>query len=267
MLDPDPPRFRLEDHRAGVRERYAPLAGDPSSRYHYHIGRHLAERLGYPKEELDVVPQEATSRFCGMGRPLADGQLEPGSTILDVGCGSGTDTFVAARRSGSTGRVVGVDMVPEMVDLASVAAARAGIDNVDFIAGLAEELPLGDQSVDVVITNGVLHLCPDKQLVLSELRRVLRPGGSVFGADTLIERIPPRSTRDLIFRWTKCVVGAFTPDTLRAALKVAGFDEIQLRSPIDVFDGARGEANADHYGANGWTFSARRPEAEFVLIK
>ncbi len=137
--------------------------------------------------EVGALPGSVTESFCGVGNPLGLGDVLPGQTVLDLGCGPGMDSLLAARRVGPAGKVVGVDLCPEMIDKARRNAALLGLANVTFVQGQIEKLPLPDASVDVVISNGVFNLCPDKPAVLAEVARVIRPGGRLRMADILLE--------------------------------------------------------------------------------
>jgi SAM-dependent methyltransferase len=172
---------------ATVRDRFAALARDPAAERRFPVGPDSAKRLDYPAGEIDALPPAATESFAGVGNPFALGDPRPGQTVLDVGCGAGLDSILAARRVGPAGRVVGVDLVEEMVAKARRNAAAAGCGNAEFRAGRADALPVPDGSADVVITNGVFNLCADKPAVAAELFRVLRPGGRLHMADILVE--------------------------------------------------------------------------------
>lgn len=177
----------LED---AVRNRFAALARNPADEKPFPVGPGSAKRLGYAAEEIDALPKAATESFGGVGNPFSLGELRPGLTILDLGCGAGMDSLLAARKvgpTGPTGQVIGVDMVEEMVAKARRNAEAAGLANAEFRAGTAEALPIPAESVDVVITNGVFNLCVDKPRVVAELFRVLRPGGRLQMADILLE--------------------------------------------------------------------------------
>jgi arsenite methyltransferase len=188
--------------REQVRDTYREVAADPSRRFHFHTGRDLARRLGYPDDEVAALPDRAVESFAGVADPCALRPLRPGDRVVDVGCGAGFDSFLAGRRVGPEGRVVGVDMTPEMVDKATGTAAELDLAQVEFRLGLAEELPVDDGWADVVISNGVLNLCADKGAVLSEIRRVLRPGGWLQFADIANDRpVPEGALRDIDL-WT-----------------------------------------------------------------
>jgi SAM-dependent methyltransferase len=178
--------------RAQVRRRFAAVATDPASEQKFEIGRDSALKLGYDAALLDALPTAAVKAFAGVGHPLSLGSLAAGMTVLDIGCGAGLDVIIAAEQVGLRGKVVGIDMTDEMVATAHEACATRGLKNVEFMTGLAERLGLHDESVDVVISNGVINLCPDKGRVLGEVYRVLKAGGRLQAADmSLVEGVNP----------------------------------------------------------------------------
>ena len=181
-----------ETIRAQVRQRFATLANDPTSEQRFEIGRSSALKLGYESAVLDTLPIEAVERFAGVGNPLSLGQPLEGMTVLDLGSGAGMDTMIAAQAVGPTGKVIGIDMTDEMIERARQAADVCGLANVEIKKGMAHCLDVGDESVDVVISNGVINLCPDKEQVLAELHRVLKPGGRLQVADmSLVDGVNP----------------------------------------------------------------------------
>jgi SAM-dependent methyltransferase len=173
--------------KATVEERFIKVALDPAAERKFLVGPESAKRLGYYAAVIDALPPQATESFAGVGNPLAFGELRVCEVVLDLGCGAGMDSILAARRVGPTGRVIGVDMTGPMVEKARLNALAAGVENAEFQRGEAERLPVGDGSVDVVISNGVFDLCPDKPGVLAEVFRVLRPGGRLQMADILLD--------------------------------------------------------------------------------
>jgi arsenite methyltransferase len=184
-----------------IKKTYAAVSQEPEKDFIFPTGRPWAEDLEYP-EELSSVPDTAVESFAGVANPFSLGRLEPGEKVLDVGCGAGTDTLVAAQMVGSDGRVTGVDMTPEMLSRARAAAAEMGAGNVDFVEGDVEKLPFAAGSFDVVISNGVIDLIPDKNAVFSEIFRVLRPGGRLQIADVTIQRPVSEEGRHDIDLWT-----------------------------------------------------------------
>ena len=188
--------------RGEVREKYRAVALKPDATYHFHTGRPLADRLGYEPDAVDALPDRAVESFAGVGNPFALRRLEPGERVVDVGSGAGFDSFIAAGQVGPSGRVVGVDMTIEMLEKSRATAQLLGYDHIEFREGLAEALPIEDEWADVVISNGVINLCADKQAVFADIRRVLRPGGVLQFADIANGRpVPPEALRDIDL-WT-----------------------------------------------------------------
>jgi len=174
--------------RAAIQEEYALVATEPERGFHFHTGRPLARLLGYEDAWLDGIPEASVASLAGTGNPFAMGLPQPGERVVDVGCGAGLDSLIAARMVGSRGSVVGIDMTPQMLDRARRSAGEAGLDNVEFREGVAEALPVPDAWADVVVSNGVLNLFPDKLAGLGEMARVLKPGGRLQIGDILVER-------------------------------------------------------------------------------
>jgi SAM-dependent methyltransferase len=188
--------------RRAIQHEYEEVATCPAKGFHFHTGRVLAERLGYPAEWVDPLPDAAIESFAGVGNPFFWGELEPGAIVLDLGSGAGFDAFIAAQQVGPAGAVIGIDMTPAMLDKARANAVALGMDNVEFREGYLEELPVDDETVDVIISNGVLNLCPDKDAVMREAYRVLKPGGRLQISDIIVEREVPDSARADIELWT-----------------------------------------------------------------
>jgi arsenite methyltransferase len=192
----------LDELRKEVREKYREVAQDPAAEYHFHTGRAHALRLGYPTTPLDQLPEEACEAFAGVGNPFFWGGPKPGERVIDLGSGAGMDTFLAALSVGPTGQVIGVDMTPQMLDRSRALAERLGLANIEFREGFIEDLPVEDGWADLVISNGVINLCPDKHGVYRQIFRVLRPGGRMTVADICLERpVPEEALRDIDL-WT-----------------------------------------------------------------
>jgi SAM-dependent methyltransferase len=188
--------------RAQVRDKYRDVADDPHGTHHFHTGRPLATRLGYDQAVVDALPDRAVESFAGVGNPFSLRRLEPGERVVDVGSGAGFDSFIAATQVGPTGGVIGIDMTPEMLSKSRATAGQLGFDHVEFREGLAEAMPVEDGWADVVISNGVINLCADKQAVFAEIRRVVRPGGVLQFADIANGRpVPIEAMRDVDL-WT-----------------------------------------------------------------
>jgi SAM-dependent methyltransferase len=187
--------------KSEIKNTYACVSAEPETDFIFPTGRAWAEDLGYPPE-LAAVPEGAAESFAGVANPWELGRLEPGERVLDLGCGSATDTLVAAEMVGPEGRVTGIDMTPEMLAKARAAVAEAAVENVDIIEGEAERLPFPDRSFDAVISNGVIDLIPDKDAVFGEIFRVLVPGGRMQVADVTIQAPVSEEGRRKIDLWT-----------------------------------------------------------------
>lgn len=192
----------LESLRAAIQEEYKLVALEPQRGFHFHTGRPLAHLLGYPDEWLVDLPESCIESFAGTGNPFSLGALNSGEKIVDIGSGAGFDSLIAARMVSPAGQVVGIDMTPAMIEKAKSAADEAGISNVEFRHGYAETLPIQDGWADVVISNGVLNLVPDKPTALQEMARVLKPGGRLQIGDILVQKAVPESAKRKIDLWT-----------------------------------------------------------------
>jgi len=197
-----PANVDREQLRGAIQGKYTDVAQAPEQGFHFHTGRPLAAMLGYPISEVDALPATTVDSFAGTGNPFSMGALQPGETVLDIGCGAGFDTLIAARQVGPTGRVISVDMTEAMFARAGEGARALNLDNVDLRQGFAETLPLEDASVDVVISNGVINLTPDKAAVMVEVHRVLKPGGRIQIADIVVHQEVPQDARDDIELWS-----------------------------------------------------------------
>jgi arsenite methyltransferase len=194
--------FDVDVLRTAIQEEYAEVAACPMKGFHFHTGRFLADRLGYPAERVDGLPDPVVESFAGVGNPFSWGDLRPNETVVDLGCGAGFDTLLAAQMVGAEGRVIGVDMTPAMLNKARGNAEMLGLSNVDLREGFLEELPVADATADVVISNGVINLCPDKATVLAEAFRVLKPGGRLQIADIIVAKAVPEGAKEDIALWT-----------------------------------------------------------------
>jgi arsenite methyltransferase len=188
--------------RHEVKAKYREVAEDPTADFHFHTGRAHARRLGYPLSPLDQLPEAACEAFAGVANPFHWDHPQPGEHVVDLGSGAGMDTFLAALWVGPTGRVIGVDMTPEMLTRSRRLADQLDLESVEFRESVIEELPVEDGWADVVISNGVINLCPDKVGVYREIHRVLRPGGRMRIADICVQRpVPEGALRDIDL-WT-----------------------------------------------------------------
>lgn len=250
--------LNIEELRDSIRQEYAAVAKEPERGFHFHTGRKLAAILGYPDEWIDALPAGAAESMAGTGNPFSLGEIRPGETVVDAGSGAGADSLIAARLVGPTGRVVGVDMTPEMLAKAWRNAAEAGLTNVEFREGYLEALPVPDNWADVVISNGVLNLLPDKDAALREMYRVLKPGGRLQIADILLQRPVPDDAKSDVTLWTGCIAGGLLQAQLEQKVKAAGFKDIEVVWGADVFSGAPQHSDATEFGTLGVTVRARK---------
>jgi SAM-dependent methyltransferase len=188
--------------RDAIRDTYTDVSTAQDQEFIFPTGRAWARELGYPEPELSRVPEATVASFAGVANHWLLGRVEAGATVLDLGCGAGTDLLIAAQMTGPEGRAIGVDMTPAMLDRARASAAELGLPNVELHESLIESLPIEDASVDVVISNGVVDLVPDKDAVFDEIDRVLRPGGRLQIADVVIHHEVSEDARDRIDLWT-----------------------------------------------------------------
>jgi len=223
---------------AAVRDRYASAAraaSDSSSGGPSGTASGLFGQTLYETSETEDLPDDALTASLGCGNPTMLADLGPGDVVLDLGSGGGIDVLLSARRVGPTGKAYGLDMTPEMLDLARKNQIEAGVTNVEFLQGTIEDIPLPDATVDVVISNCVVNLSPDKDAVVREAFRVLKPGGRLAISDIVLRRPLSDGTRGLIGLWTGCVAGALVDEVYEAKLRSAGFDDVSIE-PTRVYE-------------------------------
>jgi ubiquinone/menaquinone biosynthesis C-methylase UbiE len=216
------PNVDRSDLEQRVKGMYRQVAENPRGEFHFEMGRALAERLGYPAADLDRIPAESVDSFAGVGHFFPLAQLVPGEVVLDLGSGSGMDTFIAALKVGATGRIIGIDMTDEQRTKAERLRNRDGFLNVEYRKGYIEELPIGGGMVDCAISNGVINLAPDKSRVFREVARVLRPGGRLAIADIVTDVPLPESVTCNATLWAACIGGALQKDAYREAIEQSG---------------------------------------------
>jgi arsenite methyltransferase len=243
-----------------VKRMYQEVALEPEHEFHFETGRALAERLGYPTDDLDAIPAAAIESFAGVGYFLDLAAIAAGEAVLDLGSGSGTDSFVAARATGTEGRVVGVDMTEAQLTKGRHLADENGFGQVEFRAGYIERPPVDDGSIDCVISNGVINLSPDKPAVFAAAARALRPGGRLALADIVSEKQLPEGVTCDAALWAACIGGAMQRDGYRQAIEAAGF-EIESWRENDAyrFVSERAASATRKYGVTSISLLARRP--------
>jgi len=236
--------FDTERLRAQVLATYDRVAREPEGDFHFHRGPEYAARyLNYDRRELAQIPARATARFAGVGNPHRIGLILPGEIVLDHACGAGMDLLLAAMRVGPRGRAIGVDMTPAMRKSAAIAAREAGLSGiVDIRAGVYEELPVADASVDVVISNGVVNLAPDKTRVFCEIQRVLKPGGRLYLADVVVARELKMEVRTNPDLWAACIGGALPEPELFEIAAAVGLRDGRITERFDCFRNTSAEA-------------------------
>ncbi len=223
MNDTATATVNLEDLRSKVKAMYTEVAESPEGNFHFEMGRVLAERLGYPASELDHIPVESMESFAGVGFHLDLARIQSGDSVLDLGSGSGMDSFLAAIRTGTAGKVVGIDMTDSQLKKAQALQARHGFPQVSFRKSYLEELSVEDDSYDAAISNGVINLCPDKASVFKECHRVLKIGGRLAISDIVTEvQLPPNVVCNASL-WAACIGGAMQMENYLQAITEAGF--------------------------------------------
>lgn len=246
---------------ARLQETYERVARNPYGRYDFHRGPYYARRyLGYEGADLDALPAVALDRFTGVGNPFAVAEIRPGETVLDLGCGSGTDLLIAARRTGARGRVIGVHTSPSMRRCATMAARAAGLaERVEVREGRCEALPVEDASADVVIANGVMSFATDRPTAFREIHRVLKSGGRLYLAELVLDRRAALDGRGAADLWAACIAGAMVEEELPELAARVGLRGGKL---VGCYDCLRGTPATDRMPerlkVHGVTFTAVR---------
>ena len=252
-------RLDTTDLEARVKDMYREVAEEPQRDFHFEIGRPLAERLGYPPADLDRIPAAAIDSFAGVGFYFDLAAIRDGETVLDLGSGSGTDSFIASLHAGPGGRVIGVNMTDAQLDKASTLAREAGTAGIEFRKGYIESPPVEPGSVDCVISNGVINLSADKPAVFAQAVRALRPGGRLALADIVTAvQLPEGITCDAAL-WAACIGGAMQRDRYREAIEAAGFEVLELRENVGYrFISDRASNASDKYGVTSISLLAEK---------
>jgi ubiquinone/menaquinone biosynthesis C-methylase UbiE len=254
-------RVDVDELRDKVKVMYRAVADEPDGTFHFEMGRQLAERLGYPSDALDRIPAEAIESFAGVGYHLGLAAIAPGDRVVDLGSGSGMDAFLAASQAGDSGEVVGVDMTDEQLAKARRLAERDTFPSVRFAKGYIEEAPVPDGSADVVISNGVINLCVDKDAVFREIARILRRGGRMAISDIVTERPLTEAIVCDVNLWASCIGGAMQENDYTRAIKEAGLHVTTVQeNPQYLFlsDSAQGATTT--FGVKSVSILATKPE-------
>jgi ubiquinone/menaquinone biosynthesis C-methylase UbiE len=226
----------------------------------------ISKTVGYSDDEINSVPDGANLGL-GCGNPIAHASLKEGEVVLDLGSGGGFDAFLAARRVGATGKVIGVDMTSDMIERARRNAAKGGYANVEFRLGEIEHLPVDDNSVDVIISNCVINLSPDKEKVFKEALRALKPGGRLMVSDLVLERALPQKIRKSVEAYVGCLAGALLVDDYLAAIKAAGFADVEIQHKASYpLDAMANDAAAQIVSKNGSVTNKDIEELEGVVV-
>ena len=240
-----------------VQRMYEEVALEPDRDFHFETGRPLAERLGYDPGDLDQIPAAAIDSFAGVGYFLDLAALQPGETVLDLGSGSGMDSFLAANQVGPGGKVIGVDMTDAQLSKARRLAADAGFAQTDFREGYIETPPVDEGSVDCVISNGVINLSPDKPAVFAAIAKALRSGGRLALSDIVTEHQLPEGVTCDASLWAACIGGAMQRDGYRAAIEAAGLSVVEWRTNTEYrFVSERADNATQKYGVTSISLKA-----------
>jgi SAM-dependent methyltransferase len=244
---------------AKVKEMYRLVATEPGGKYHFELGRQLAEHLGYPPDVLDRIPPEAIESFAGVGFFFDLAALREGENVIDLGSGSGMDVFFAASVVGERGHVVGVDFTAAQLAKARGLARAGGFSQVEFVDARIEALPVEDATFDCVISNGVINLAPDKSAVFAEVARCLRPGGRLALADILSEKQLTEAIVCDADLWASCIGGASQEDTFQEAIASAGLILDEIRENPYEFISQQAVNASRKYGVKSVSVLARKP--------
>jgi SAM-dependent methyltransferase len=244
---------------ARVKSMYRDVAEEPGHEFHFETGRELAKRLGYPPDDLDQIPADAIESFAGVGYFFDLIDLQPDETVLDLGSGSGTDALIAALRVGERGSVIGIDMTDAQLSKATRLSREAGFGYVEFRKGYIEHPPVEDSAVDLVISNGVINLSPDKPQVFAAAARALRSSGRLAIADIVAETELPETVTCDASLWAACIGGAMQRDSYREAIESAGFELETIRENAGYrFVTERARNATDKYGVKSVSLVARK---------
>ncbi len=232
---------------------YDEVAACPNKEFHFPTGRDSCLHLGYPEEELNALPPEAVEPFAGVGYPFLADVIRPGDTVVDIGSGSGVDALVAAQKTGPGGEVVGIDITPAMIQKAREIIRQAAVDHVRVTEGRADDIPLDNGCADVVTSNGVINLVPDKKRAFEEIHRILTPGGRIQISDIVLSKPVSEKSKSNAQLWAECIVGAEPVEVYLDLVRSAGFENVSIIDRLDYFARSSNEDTrnaADNLGAH-----------------
>ena len=221
-----------DDIKEAVKEKYSRVAKDPCATFNFPVGKTFALNVGYPEDILDKLPQSMYESFTGANNPLAFVELKQGDSILDLGCGAGLDLYFYAKALGENGKVYGLDISEDMVNKAKLNMNSSGIKNVEVACGQSDKLPFQSNFFDVVASNGIYNLSPDKEAVMKEVFRVLKPGGRTVFCEVVLKDKLPENVRKNIDDWFRCIGGALPEKEFIALMEGVGFRNIQVISEV-----------------------------------
>lgn len=246
-----------------VQHMYTRVSVDPASGFHFPVGRQAAIQVGYPQKIVRPIPQDALASFAGVAYHFQNNLIRDGQTVLDIGSGSGTDLIIAALQVGKNGRVVGIDLTPSMLHKANRMLEQAGINYATLVEGSGAALPFLDETFDIVISNGVINLIPDKTAVFQNIFRVLKPGGYLSIADIVLQKEVSENSRDNPKLWAECIVGALPRDAYLSLIQKAGFRDVSTTDELDYFNLSSIASTRDvahSFGAHAVVIKAQKPE-------
>ena len=257
-------KFSRENIFDAVKQMYTDVALKPEMGFHFPTGRPACEFLGYPKHQLDAVPATALESFAGVGFPFRCNAIKAGDVVLDIGAGAGTDVLISSLLTGDKGKVFGLDMTDAMHSKLRKNIKKMGVENVEPLLGNAEAIPLDDVTIDVITSNGVLNLVPDKQIAFAELFRVMKPGGKLQISDIIIQRCEEElvEAKNNPKLWAECIVGALYEDYYTRWLGEAGFENIDVIIHQDYFANSNNASTrevAQHFNAESITIKGNKP--------
>ena len=244
-----------------VQRMYEEVALCPTKEFHFPTGRSACLYVGYPETELDAIPASAVESFAGVGYPFLADVIRPGHTVVDIGSGSGVDVLIAGLKTGSSGAVYGIDMTPAMIDKAEVNIRKAGMGYVHILKGSAVDVPLDDATADVVTSNGVINLVPDKERAFGEIYRILRPGGRIQISDIVLSKPVSETSKANPQLWAECIVGAEPEGVYVDLVRAAGFENVAVVDRLDYFARSSNESTrraAQGLGAHTVVLTARK---------